>query len=48
MDEDKKITVDGREVSESDFFDMKESLPKDKRLVEVSPGQYRTLSRLNG
>lgn len=45
-----KVKVDGVEVTQDQLKKIKESLSKTKTKVlkEVSPGEYRTLERMNG
>ena len=42
--EEKKVIVNGKEISEEELKSLKESLQENKgmQLVEISPGTYKT------
>ena len=43
-----EITLDGSTVSNDQLNIEKESLNNDERIVEVSPGKYEKLTRMQG
>lgn len=47
--EETTVTVDGYEVSFEEFYSIREQIESDpnQKLKEVSPGVWKTLSRLN-
>jgi hypothetical protein len=48
MEEEKKKLLEGKEVTEQELQKIREDLPKNKRLVEDGPGNFRILERLQG
>lgn len=40
------VEVDGQKMTEKQLNEKRQSMPKSERLTEVSPGQYRTLKRM--
>ena len=47
-DQDEKITVNDKEVTQQQFQEIKENLKNSERLTEVSPKEYRKLERMQG
>lgn len=47
-DEEKKVTVDGQEMTLAQLEEKKKSLSPNERLVESAPGVYQILTRMNG
>lgn len=39
---------EGKPISEEELKKLREELPKDKRLVEVKPNEFKVLVKLNG
>lgn len=42
------ITLDGRQVTQAQLNEAINSLPKDKKIVETSPGSFSTKTVLHG
>jgi hypothetical protein len=39
---------EGKPVTEAELKKIREDLPKDQRLVEVKPNEYKVLVKMNG
>lgn len=46
LQEEKKIQLDGKEVTLQELNEAKQKTQNPLRIVEVSPGEYKTLTRL--
>ena len=45
---DKKVTLDGEEISIQELEEKKNNLEKNERIVESAPDIYQSLQRMNG
>lgn len=48
MDEDKKLTLEGQEVTIEELEEKKKNLASNQRIVESGPGVYQILERMEG
>lgn len=46
--EESKVELDGRAVTQTELQEQKQSTPAGKKIVETSPGTFKTLTRMKG